>query len=630
MPSDIKGEIQLTHREERKKLVEMQGDIRRNERRGIFKLPEDDDDETGVRGSLTDQQRLEQIDQQRLEKIKQSWLLQPKEIRAKKHIAVKRSFLIIVLVFLLIALPTIILKHWPKDKVHPPVPDQYEVALHKALQFFDAQKAGNLTNKRVPWRGPSGLQDGNSTDVEGGLVGGYYDAGNNMKCNFPMAFSMGKLSWSVIEYTHKYKSMGEYDHIREIIKWGTDYLLLTFNSSATKIDKIFSQVGVGDTDEKPNDVTCWQRPEDMNYPRPVQMTTAGADLASEMAAALASASIVFSDNKEYSRKLREGASVLFEFGRDEEKRVRYSTNNPFIEQFYKSSGFYDEYMWGAAWMYYATGNSSYLSLATDPSIPKKARASIRSADIGALSWDNKVPAAELLLTRMRIFVNPGYPYEYMLRSYQNLTILNMCSYLKQYNVYNFTKGGLILMKHGGPRNLQYAANAAFIASLYVGYLNATGDPGWYCGPQYVGADELHKFATSQVDYILGANPRKMSYVVGYSEKFPMHVHHRGASIPLDGHKYSCTGGLKWRDSHDPNPQNITGAMVGGPDRFDGFNDVQTNYSYTEPTLAGNAGLVAALVSLTTSGGSVIDKNTMFSCIPPLHPTSLPPPPPWKP
>lgn len=57
-----------------------------------------------------------------------------------------------------------------------------------------------------------------------------------------MAFSMTLLSWSVIEYNHKYKAIGEYDHIREIIKWGTDYLLLTFNSSATTINKIYSQV----------------------------------------------------------------------------------------------------------------------------------------------------------------------------------------------------------------------------------------------------------------------------------------------------------------------------------------------------------------------------------------------------
>ena len=134
----------------------------------------------------------------------------------------------------------------------------------------------------------------------------------------------------------------------------------------------------------------------------------------------------------------------------------------------------------------------------------------------------------------------------------------------------------------------------------------------------------------QLDYILGNNPRKMSYIVGYGNKYPKHVHHRGASIPHNGVKYSCTGGTKWRDARSANPNTITGAMVGGPDRFDGFSDVRTNYNYTEPTLAGNAGLVAALVSMTRSGGDGIDKNTMFSAVPPMYPGTPPPPPPWKP
>lgn len=122
----------------------------------------------------------------------------------------------------------------------------------------------------------------------------------------------------------------------------------------------------------------------------------------------------------------------------------------------------------------------------------------------------------------------------------------------------------------------------------------------------------------------------MSYVVGYSNKYPKHVHHRAASTPYDKNKYSCTAGWKWRDTPNPNPNTIVGAMVGGPDKFDRFQDLRTNYSYTEPTMAGNAGLVAALVSLTSSGGYGIDKNTIFSAVPPLYPVSPPPPPPWRP
>lgn len=139
------------------------------------------------------------------------------------------------------------------------------------------------------------------------------------------------------------------------------------------------------------------------------------------------------------------------------------------------------------------------------------------------------------------------------------------------------------------------------------------------------------FSPKQINYILGDNPLKMSYVVGYGTKYPQHVHHRGASTPHDGKKYSCTGGWRWRDAKGPNPNVITGGMVGGPDKFDNFKDVRGNYSYTEPTMAGNAGLTAALISLTNGGGvGTIDKNTIFSAVPSLSPKTPSPPPPWKP
>jgi len=133
-----------------------------------------------------------------------------------------------------------------------------------------------------------------------------------------------------------------------------------------------------------------------------------------------------------------------------------------------------------------------------------------------------------------------------------------------------------------------------------------------------------------MDYILGKNPKNMSYVVGYGKKYPTHVHHRGASIPDNNIKYSCKGGFRWMSTGKPNPNTLIGAMVGGPDRFDKFRDVRSNYSYTEPTLAGNAGLVVALVSLTATGGKGVNKNSIFAAIPPLYTPAPPPPPPWKP
>ncbi|KAF3455197.1 hypothetical protein FNV43_RR05645 [Rhamnella rubrinervis] len=474
----------------------------------------------------------------------------------------KWSVWTLVIAFMVIALPIILVNTLPKHKSRPPPPDNYTLALHKALLFFNAQKC---------------LEDGNDTTLnKNGLVGGYYDAGDNAKFHFPMAYTMTMLSWSVIEYSHKYESIGEYKHVRELIKWGTDYLLLTFNSSSTKISQIYCQVGGGQNGSTtPDDHSCWQRPEDMDYERPTQTCVSGPDLAGEMAAALAAASIVFKDNAKYSKKLVQGAETLYSFARDSGKRRSYSRDNTFISPYYNSTGYYDEYMWGAA------------------------------------CWNNKLPAAMLLLTRLRIFLNPGYPAEDMLRMYHNTTCLNMCSYLRGSSPsigleHLVPKQWNDLIKQRGVQPLQYAANSAFLANLFADYLTASG--GLY---------------TRQ-------KPYENELRGGFWHQIPRHVHHRGASIPNNKKFYSCKDGWKWFHSSKPNPNNITGAMVGGPDRFDRFRDVRSSYNYTEPTLAGNAGLVAALVSLTTTAGDGIDKNTIFSEIPPPGPQNPPPPPPWKP
>jgi hypothetical protein len=94
----------------------------------------------------------------------------------------------------------------------------------------------------VTWRGPSALLDGQNTldNVKTNLTGGYYDAGDNIKFGFPGAFTMTLLSWGAIEYGSRYEAIGEMEHIMEIIKWGTDYILETFNAS--NVDKIYVQV----------------------------------------------------------------------------------------------------------------------------------------------------------------------------------------------------------------------------------------------------------------------------------------------------------------------------------------------------------------------------------------------------
>jgi endoglucanase len=69
-------------------------------------------------------------------------------------------------------------------------------------------------------------------------------------------------------------------------------------------------------------------------------------------------------------------------------------------------------------------------------------------------------------------------------------------------------------------------------------------------------------------------------------------------------------------------------MVMGPNKFDKYVDRRTNYNQAEPTLAGNAALVGALVSLSTATTTGVDANTIFNAIPPLF--RAPPPAPASP
>ncbi|KAG9130277.1 hypothetical protein Leryth_004268 [Lithospermum erythrorhizon] len=576
-----------------------------------------------------------------LDETQQSWLLGPGEQKKKKYVdlgcvIVSRKVFkwvvgSILAAGLLTVIITLIVKFAPRHHDGHAPPDNYTLALRKALMFFNAQRSGKLPkHNNVSWRGNSCTKDGEPNTIFKDLSGGFYDAGDAIKFNFPASFAMTMLSWSVIEYSAKYEAAGELQHVKDIIRWGSDYFLKTFNHTADTIDRVVMQVGKGDTSggsTEENDHYCWVRPEDIEYDRPVTPCSSCSDLAAEMAAALASASIVFKDNKAYSEKLVHGARTLFKFSRDQ--RGRYSAGNE-ASIFYNSTSYWDEFIWGASWLYYATGNNTYLQLATTPGLAKHAGAFWGGPDYGVLSWDNKLTGAQVLLSRMRLFLSPGYPYEEILRTFHNQTEIIMCSYLPFFTSFNRTKGGLIQLNHGRPQPLQYVVNAAFLATLFSDYLEAADTPGWNCGPNFYSTDALRKFAETQINYILGKNPRKMSYLVGYGTHYPKKVHHRGASIPKDKTRYSCKGGYKWRDSKKANPNTLVGAMVAGPDKNDGFHDVRTNYNYTEPTLAGNAGLVAALVALSGDRSTSIDKNTIFSAVPPMFPTPPPPPAPWKP
>ncbi|KAJ3123334.1 hypothetical protein HK098_002025 [Nowakowskiella sp. JEL0407] len=466
--------------------------------------------------------------------------------------------------YLVVAATTIVLAQQSQD---------YAKHLALSLEFYEAQRLGKLpANNRIPWRGDSTLNDGSDNNVD--LTGGYADAGDNVKFNFPAAYSMTVLAWSGIEFEAGFKSAQQYEKLQETVRWGTDYMLKCWKPES---NTLYVQVGDGQTDH-----AVWVAPERITYSRPsYRVTTAkpGSDVAGEFAAAFAAASILFkSTDPTYSATLLSAAKSVYDFA--DKYRGKYSDSVTAAAEYYKSWGGYnDELVWGAAWIGRASGDSTYVD---------KAQTYFNQFALGGsrnepISWDSKTVGCYALLSKM-------------LNTNQFLNETK--TFLDFLLPYTKTPGGLQLY----PNNLsnwganRYASNGALIAALYAKLLPSGSDRSKYVS-----------YAQSQIDYMQGKNPKKVNYVVGANPNSVRNVHHRAASGTYD--------------SQAPPPFNIyyiRGALAGGPGADDSYADIRSDYQKNEVALDYNAAYTGVLAFLHEQGLTVPDPIPI-SGYPPANP-----------
>ncbi|MCL7024233.1 hypothetical protein MKW94_011908, partial [Papaver nudicaule] len=179
-----------------------------------------------------------------------------------------------------------------------------------------------------------------------------------------------------------------------------------------------------------------------------------------------------------------------------------------------------------------------------------------------------------------------------LQSYKNYADNYFCSLIPGSPTFStkYTSGGLLFKQN--ECNMQYVTNTAFLLVTYAKYLQGSGES-VSCGLHGFAAKDLIFLAKKQVDYISGDNPAKMSYMVGFGEKYPQRVHHRGSSIPSTR-----------QQPRSSNPNVLVGAIMGGPDQGNNFSDDRNNHEQSEPATYFNApfvGVVAYFVgSLSTT------------------------------
>jgi endoglucanase len=446
----------------------------------------------------------------------------------------------------------------------------YGEALQKSLFFYEAQRSGDLPgSNRVNWRGDSGMQDG--SDVGRDLTGGWYDAGDHVKFGLPMAASATMLAWGIVEYRDAYVQTGQLATALDQLKWATDYFIKAHPTA----NELYGQVGNGGTDH-----AWWGPAEVMQMARPAYRVTTscpGSDLAGETAAAMAAASMAFrATDPAYANTLLTHARQLYSFA--DTYRGKYSDCITDAAGYYQSwSGYNDELVWGAIWLYRATSEQAFLDKAQSyyANLSNQNQTTNKSYK-WTIAWDDKSYGCYVLLAKL----TGGTNYHQDSQRWLNWWTVGGTALGADGTRVNYSPGGQAVLDQWG--SLRYAANTAFAALVYSDAISDT-----------VLKARYHDFAKRQIDYALGDNPRNSSFVVGFGNNPPRNPHHR-------------TAHGSWTDQitfPTISRHILYGALVGGPkSNNDAYTDDRSDYTSNEVATDYNAAFTGALARLAREYG----------------------------
>jgi hypothetical protein len=439
-------------------------------------------------------------------------------------------------------------------------PFNYHEVLQKAITFYDAQRAGRYDG-RLDWRSDAFTtelaQENGTYEVGPGILDRYMDAGDTPTFVLPITSSMTTLAWSGVDFADGWQRAGQRDELEAALRFHADWCM----AAHPEPDVFCGQIGQGGPSH-----AFWGPPEihgqATGYAPKIwwlNESNPGSEPAGEAAAFLAAMSMfIASTDSDYAAECLGHARELYAFAN--EHRGTYVDSIPDAVPFYNSwSGYWDELAWAASWLHRATGEAGYLADA-------EAHFLVASPDPNwAQSWDGKINGTALLLTHLTGDA-----------SYRSRIEQNLDNWLPGGTV-RYTPGGLAWLDTWG--SLRYAANASFLAFAHA---ELNGDP----------SGVYREFGQSQLDYMLGDNPRESSYVCGFGENPPRSPHHRGAH------------GSWNNDIEDagPNRHVLWGALVGGPDLSDQYVDDRGDYIANEVACDYNAGFTAAMARMAREYG----------------------------
>lgn len=472
--------------------------------------------------------------------------------------------------------------------------EQYQKALWMTTRFYGAQRSGHGPNWLIADYEPTDVANdckGNLSafvkgksyikDADGSydLTGGWYDCGDFATFGQTFFYSAYMLVLSYLEFPegfddfystdyHGYVESGDYtwegkkgapDGIPDVLneaKYATDFIIKAVRDKNT----FYYQKGDGDADHKiwctsPTkstlSVSNGGESDGSRYiGKATGNVTSMASLAGAALAGMAQAYAKF--DPEYAKLCLEKAKVCYEFVTGTTK------GNSGACAFYGNKPKYqtDETIFYAE-LYRATKDKQYLQAAEQS-------ASWMMAETGynhnfSLCYNNTEDLGCYLMASL------GDDTEY---SKYGKTALEF--FVK---LYKPASGYFLNVKNDGWGVLRFPANQAFVYGLYA---------------KLTGATTVDPYALGSIEYIMGNNGRKFSYIVGFGDSHPFYPHHRNfyrTDNNNEGALPKITKDYKYVQ---------LGYMVGGSLNDGAYTDVEKEYTYSEGGIDYNAGLVGAL------------------------------------
>ena len=401
----------------------------------------------------------------------------------------------------------------------------YAKALQESLYFYDANMCGYLEDTcALSWRGNCHTYDKNVTYTKNGKTYNVDASGGFHDAGDHVKFGLPQGYAASMLGMSYYQFKDAFDELgqKEHLKKITDYFCDYFKRCTVyEGDQVIAFCY--QVGDGNTDHGVWTAPEGQTISRPAFFADASNPATDEVSVAIAALALNY---------------INFTFVEKNNKAC--ATEG--ASTFYASRSYGDDYAFAASALAAATGDTSYNSIYNE----YKDNSDNGVNQYWVLDWGNTGALACMLQKDTAKIAN----------------ITDVCKGKSAID------GVFNCVSDWG--SCRYSAAEQFTGLVYDKLTGTTTYADW---------------ATSQMNYMLGDNPNKRCYIVGYNENSSKYPHHRAASRSTDSKIINS------------NHYTLLGALVGGPGANGTYKDDQGDYYCNEVALDYNAGLVGAAAGL---------------------------------